>query len=316
MVATYPNDAVFNANNFSVIGSVAYTNTGSSLDFNITGTVEHRGEVLVIADGITQSTTAYTLSNSGSTVSFFDAPNVSNLTIKTLTIPSTYRKLISTPTMYSINYSNSAPVVVNSNTYIIDGSRTVWSVPANATPSSKSELLIIVSGAILTDNAYQFPSTTLSTQGIDISPAIPGLADNTLQVRVIDTDIITYDRCRTMADKKPDKGTSSTKKFDVVKLETSAGYEKRRLRSRKPIRSYDLSYTNASGLLKESIEAFFNARSGEFETFIFDLDHIGQIGTIYTRFDGDLNITHVMTKGSGVLDNWYNITFKLKEVFD
>ena len=119
-----------------------------------------------------------------------------------------------------------------------------------------------------------------------------------------------------MTDRKPDKGFTIGEKFDVATFTSQAGYEKRRLKSRRSKRAFSLTYTNISGLEKSAIENFYRARSGEFETFTFDLSHISESGTLHTRFSGDLNITEVLSTGTTYVDNFYTVSFSLQEVFD
>jgi hypothetical protein len=118
-----------------------------------------------------------------------------------------------------------------------------------------------------------------------------------------------------MADHKPDSGFQVDKNFSVITFESEAGYEKRRLRSRRGKRSYQLTYTNLNGLEKFAVEAFYDARNGEFEAFILDLSHVNETGTITVRFDGNLQIQHVLSGGSDILLNFYTVSFKLKETF-
>lgn len=120
----------------------------------------------------------------------------------------------------------------------------------------------------------------------------------------------------TMADHAPDSGYQVDRTYSSIVFESEAGYEKRRLRSRRPKREYSLTYTNLNGLEKSAIENFYNARSGEFEAFNFDLSHLNETGTITVRFDGGLNVQHVLSGGSNILLNFYTVSFKLKETFD
>lgn len=120
----------------------------------------------------------------------------------------------------------------------------------------------------------------------------------------------------TMADHLPDSGFQVERAYNTITFESEAGYEKRRLRSRRAKRSYQLSYTNLNGLEKSAIENFYNARSGEFEAFNFDLSHVNETGTITVRFDGNLQVQHVLSGGSNILLNFYTVSFKLKETFD
>lgn len=119
-----------------------------------------------------------------------------------------------------------------------------------------------------------------------------------------------------MIDRKPDTGYSQQRQYKSVIFTSEAGYEKRRLKSRRAMRNYDLSYTNVTGLEKSAIESFYNARSGEFESFRFDLTHINESGIINVRFDGALDVKQVLSAGSNVLQNYYTVSFKLVETFD
>ena len=119
-----------------------------------------------------------------------------------------------------------------------------------------------------------------------------------------------------MADRKPDKGFATNEKFDVASFTSQAGYEKRRLKSRRSKRNYSLTYTNITGIEKTAIEEFYRSRSGTFEAFTFDLSHINDSGTINARFDGPLNTTQVLSRGTALVDNFYTMTFNLKEAFD
>lgn len=120
----------------------------------------------------------------------------------------------------------------------------------------------------------------------------------------------------TMSDRKPDKGFSSDRIYLTSDFESESGYEKSRLRSRRPKRNYNLTYTNIDGLIKTSIENFYHARSGNYEAFVFDLDHVSETGNITVKFDGALSITHILTSGSNLLNSFYTVTFKLKETYD
>jgi hypothetical protein len=119
-----------------------------------------------------------------------------------------------------------------------------------------------------------------------------------------------------MSDRKPDKGISSTREFSTVKFMSQAGYEKRRLKSRRSKRAYDLTYSTVTGIEKTAIENFYVARSGEFESFSFDLSHINETGTITVRFDGPLSVEQTYSNGNRLIDNFYSVSFKLQEVFD
>jgi len=141
-------------------------------------------------------------------------------------------------------------------------------------------------------------------------------SEDSLSIRVFDSEISTLDRFNSMSDRKPDKGFTAERSFDTITFNSQAGYEKRRLRSRRSKRNYSLQYTNISGIEKTAIENFYNARSGEFEAFTFDLSHLNESGTITTRFDGPLSVTQVLSTGSALTENFYTVAFKLQETYD
>jgi hypothetical protein len=130
------------------------------------------------------------------------------------------------------------------------------------------------------------------------------------------TSLFTTDRFSSMADRKPDRGFSSQNEFNTIIFESESGYEKRRLRSRRSKRSYDLQYGNITGLEKYAIENFYSSRSGSFEAFYLNLEHLNEAGTIRVRFDGPVKVDHVLSTGSNVLENFYSVSFTLKETYD
>lgn len=117
-----------------------------------------------------------------------------------------------------------------------------------------------------------------------------------------------------MTDKKPDRGYTTQKEFPVSTFTSQAGYEARRLLSRRSKRTFRLSYKNIRGPYKQAIENFYNARGGTWESFEFDLAYAGQSGIIFVRFDGSLNITEVQTSFDEIND-FYNVSFNLQETF-
>ena len=66
----------------------------------------------------------------------------------------------------------------------------------------------------------------------------------------------------------------------------------------------------------KAIDDFYTARGGEFETFTFDLSHINESGTVRVRFDGKLDITHVASRGSNLVDNFYVVKLSLQEDYN
>ena len=533
-MATYPDDAQAPITAFSVVADVQFNSTGTSrTDFNLPSTVSHKGEITAFIDGVLQQTTAYDLSNAGQTASFLVAPNASNLTIKTITLPSRFRLNRTFPAVRSVDYSNTTATVNDSNSYLINGNTESFALPASVNVSTATDFMVFLSGVFQSPDSYTYPSVLLGNQGIDIgdnsavklltnfsgnltdeSPSghtlnfrdgsasfasskqldLDGTAgnfadiadnddfnildrdftldtfikpdtgttmtanqtlfakhaqtnnnnytlrlvgansnvgfivndggsiteiyggnanggvnlhiavshekntnnlrlyvnnvkvahksfaasdfagnviigsnsntasegerfsglieytrlshapryksggispitnhtptiisgaplgsissDDTLSIRVFDSEVTTLDRFTSMADRKPDKGFTAERSFDTITFNSQAGYEKRRLRSRRSKRNYNLNYTNITGIEKTAIENFYNARSGEFEAFTFDLSHINESGTITTRFDGPLSVTQVLSTGAALTENFYTVAFKLQETYD
>lgn len=533
-MAIYPDDATAPVTAFGVVSTVTFSTTGASrTDFNLGASVTHRGEVAAFVDGILQQTSGYDVSNSGQTVSFLTAPNASNLTLKTVSLPLRFRLTRSFPAVRTIEFSNSTAQVIDSNSFVINANTESFALPEGVNVTTTSDFMVFVSGVYQTEDSYTYPSTVYGSNGIDIgdnaavklltnfsgnltdeSPSshtlvfrdgsasfdgtarldLDGTAGNfadlpdngdfnildrdftldtfikpdagttmtsnqtlfakhartnnnnytlrlvgansnvgfvvndggtitelyggnanggvnlhvavsyekltqnlklyvnnvkvahknmtatnfagnviigansnsasegerftglieftrlahaaryraggtapiidhtptvisgaplgavdssdALSIRVFDSEVVSADRFNSMADRRPDKGFTSQRKFDTIQFQSQAGYEKRRLRSRRAKRSYSLSYTNITGIEKTAIENFYNARSGEFEAFTFDLTHINESGTITTRFDGPLNVNQVHSAGSALTENFYTVSFNLQETYD
>ena len=535
--ATYPDDAIAPVTAFSVIGTTTYTNTSTTREFALPSTVTNKGEVTAFQEGVLQSTSSYSLAAAGDSITFLTAPNATQLIIKTISFPSTFRVLRKFPKVVAQDYA-SATVTVNGNNFTLNGITESFSLPAGVNVASSSDFMVYVSGIFQQVSAYSFPSIALGNGGIDIgdksavklltnfasnltdispSPhtvainsgsatfsasnlvldatkyistassddftvgeetsftidtivtpdagasmsanqtllsrfqdssnyymlrtvgstsnvgfvvnhegsttevyggncnggttynvavsydkvtsrlrlyvqnslvgnvaytpsvtkfssgplvigangavsggsaasrerfkgkmeymrfakvaklrgatapgqAFPttatviggaplGSADiaDTLSVRVFDAEVTETDRFNSMADRKPDVGFSTEKVFGVETFTSQAGYEKRRLKSRRPLRNYKLQYTNITGVERTAIENFYNARSGTFESFSFDLSHLNESGIITTRFDGALAITQVLSAGTALTENFFTVSFDLKETFD
>lgn len=312
MVAYYPSGANVSPDNYSIVSSVTYSSTGATSSFNIGRYVSFPAEVAAIVDGTVQSYKSYTLSNSGGTLDFLVAPSATSLEIKTLSVPEFLRVTKDSTQVSAQFYSNSTTLSYNGNNYLINGSQVAWAL--TAAPTDTNQLLVTVDGVVQNPSAYTFPSSTLGTYGIDISPALASNVAN-LDLRVFSGSSTQVERFTTMTDKKPDRGYTFDKQFDVLTFESQAGYETRRLRSRRPRRNYNLTYTNITGLHKIAIDNFYNARSGDFESFIFDLSHISESGTVTVRFDGPIQTSHVASSGTLPSQNIYTVNIKLKEVF-
>lgn len=537
-MATYPTDATTTITAFPVTSTIIYSSTGTARTvFNLSATVDHRGEVAAFIDGILQQTDQYAVSNGGATITFDTPPNASNLTLQTVSVPPKLKQTRSSFESQVVEYSNTSATVINSNAYLINADTISFALPATASVTSTDAMQVYLSGVYQNPSAYVYPSTTLGFNGIDIAdntatklllnftnnltdesdsghtitavgsggsfsgsgtdyvrsfggsdylqtpsnidfditdksftydlfikpdtgttmtanqsllsrhfdannnynlrlvgansnvgfvmsvggniteiyggnanggsnyhvavsydlstsnlrlyvnnvsvahtnfasiaPTTGNLAigansntasvgelyngtidfvrfahapryrtgtiepvtntspsvitvqsgaplgaissDDSLSIRIFDSAVETQDRFTSMADRKPDTGIGSSRGFDVITFASQAGYEKRRLKSRRSKRNYDLTYTAITGVEKTAIENFYIARSGEFESFSFDLSHINESGIITTRFAGPLEIDQTYSVGSRLIDNYYTVSFKLQEVFD
>jgi hypothetical protein len=141
-------------------------------------------------------------------------------------------------------------------------------------------------------------------------------ATDKLTIRNLGMSVVSLDRFNSMADRKPDTGFSTQETFASSIFTSQAGYEKRRLKTRRSKRNYSLTYSNISGIERTAIEEFYRARSGDFESFTFDLSHLNDSGTINARFDGSLDIQQVLSSGTTLTENFFTVSFKLQEVFD
>ena len=111
-----------------------------------------------------------------------------------------------------------------------------------------------------------------------------------------------------MYTRRPDRHIITSETYDVDSVPMGQGYNKEILRSRRPYREYKLVYKNISARRKNLIRDFYRARSGTFETFTLDLDHITEIGTTLVKFKGKLNIEVIG------LGDYYTVSFELREV--
>jgi hypothetical protein len=541
-MATYPSDATISQASFSIISTVKYTNTSTTTDFNLGSSANFTGEIVAIADGVTQATDSYTLHADKEGITFLVAPNAANLVLRVVSVPSRFTLNRTITDVRSVDYSNTSITTVNGNAFIINGNTESFSLPAEANISTDDELFVYVSGVFQEDTAYTFPSAVYGNFGIDIgdntatkllcnfegadeattstdeSPSshtltfrdgaeldtaikhfgnaslkLDGTRDNVsiaassdfdllednftlecfvrpashgsqtailtryasatdfykldiladsnvrfmymkggsnvtvkggnvntgafyhvavsydyqgsdgsnlqlyvnnvrvqnasmsfsnhavlaadapleigtanginnenfnghidalriskslkyrtagaqamntaptvigggalgaiqdtdkLSIRSFGMTVTTLDRFTSMADRKPDKGFNRTESFDVATFTSQAGYEKRRLKSRRSKRAYSLTYTNITGIERTAIEEFYRARNGTFEAFTFDLSHLNDSGTINARFEGPLSVTQVLSTGTALVDNFFTVSFGISEVFD
>ena len=330
--ATYPTDATLNALSFSSTAIVSYTANGTRTAFNLGESINFKGEAIVQFDGVIQDPKQYSLGNAFSTITFATAPS-NGLTVKltSITLPDRFTTIRSFPTTLIQSYGLAA-TSVDSNSYSINGKTVDFRIPAGSeNVNGEDSLEVAVQGVPQPNDAFIFPSgnTNLSTvtvriaDFVDDDSSLAATVANAYSAAEIDQLSIrafftqkNKDFLNSMEDRKPDRGNEINKTFDVITFESQAGYEKRRLRSRRPKRQFSLEYTNVSGLEKEAIENFYDARQGTYESFFFDMTHINQVGSLITRFEGPLDIDHNHSLDGTKQNNFYTVGFALKEVFD
>ena len=328
--ATYPTDATLNALSFASTAIVSYTANGTRTAFNLGESVKFKGEAIVQFDGVIQDSSQYTLSNAASTVTFATAPsNGLKVKLTSITLPDRFTTIRSFPRTLIQSYGLAA-TSVDSNNYTINGKTVDFRIPVGSeSVSGEDSIEVVIQGVPQPNEAFIFPSgnAALSTVTVRIAdPVSSSLAASVanaysaaeieqLSIRAFFSQK-NKDFLESMESRKPDRGNEINKTFDVITFNSQAGYEKRRLRSRRPKRQFSLEYTNVSGLEKDAIETFYDARQGTFESFFFDMTHINQVGTLITRFEGALDINHNHSLDGTKQNNFYTVGFALKEVFD
>ena len=213
-----------------------------------------------------------------------------------------------------VNYNPSVAIFTGALTIGANDDVSGGSAASQERYKGKIEYVRMAEGARYRTDTINSLTTTATVIGGAPLGSIDAL--DSLSLRIFDSSVSVSDRFNSMADRKPDSGFGTSKKFAVNTFTSQAGYEKRRLKSRRGLRAYDLQYTNISGVERTAIENFYNARSGDFESFSFDLSHLNESGTISARFDGDLSITQVLSSGLSLTENIYSVGFKLKETYD
>lgn len=319
MTATYPTDAVFNVNSFSVTGSVQYNSIGATTEFILPTSITGVGQVLPFADGVLQDATTYSLTAyngiSYSNVVFNSPLYAANLTLKTISVPNYFYM-----TQYSIatavlDFSNTVPVIIRGNTYVVNNSRTTFPLPLLANGNTKDNILVIRNGVYQNQDQFVYPSATLDIYGVDLLEA--PLDDEVLEIRYFDSGNNIYTRRTSMGSRKADKGFSYTRESEVKTSKFIAGYEKRRLVTRRMKRKWKFGYTNINGIEKEAIEAFYRERSGSFQAFSFDLSHLNEQGLVTVVFESPPDVTHVLSGSvNDITQNFYNVNMSFKEVDD
>jgi hypothetical protein len=318
MVAVYPTDAVYNVSNFSTVASTQY-NTNTQTEFILPATVTAVGQILPYSDGVLQDASTYDLSGyTGVTYSnvVFSGPLwASNLTLKVISVPSSFFVWENYLTTAVATFSNTTPVTIRSNVYLVDGIRTTFALPLLSNTSNKDSIIVARSGVSQSQSEFIFPSATLDIYGIDMLEA--PLSNEVLEIRVFDSGIQKYVRRNGLNGRKADKGYSYTREADVKTTKFIAGYEKRRLNTRRLRRKWNFTYTNINGLDKEAIDAFYMSRNGTYESFSFDLSHLNESGLATVVFDTPPQITNVLAgSASDFAQNYYNVTMQFREVDD
>jgi len=325
-MATYPNDATVALDAFSTVGTKTYTTTGVEIEFPLPSTVSFSGEVIATIDGIVQDVSSYYLSNNNGSITFVAAPSADELILRTIDLPSRFRVTRKYPAVFYAHYSNTSATIIDSNTYLLNGVATTFSLPAPVLGSigenQANSIFVTLSGVLQNPDSFTYPSATLGVNGIDLSvaPAVDeeevDYANVTLEIRTLAAQVDSIGRFNDMRDRKPSNGFQLGRQFNVNKYATQSGYEKRRLMSRRGKRQYQLAYSNISGVEKQAIEDFYVSMNGEYETFTFDLTHINSTGTVRTRFNGPLQIQQVISGGTALTQNFYSVTINLMEDFD
>lgn len=319
MVAVYPTDALYNVSNFSIVASTQYNNTNTQTEFVLPAAVTAVGQILPYSDGILQDASTYDLSNYNginySNVTFSGPLYASNLTLKVVSVPSSFFIWETYLDTAVTTYSNSTPVTIRSNVYVVNGTRTTFALPLISNTTNKDSIIVTRSGVTQSQSEFTFPSATLDIYGIDMAEA--PLTNEVLEIRVFDSGRQKYVRRSGLGGRKADRGYSYTREADVKTTKFIAGYEKRRLNTRRLRRKWNFTYTNINGLDKEAIDSFYLSRNGTYESFTFDLSHLNESGLATVVFDTPPQITNVLAASADDLSqNYYNITMQFREVDD
>ena len=323
--AIYPDDAVVAPNAYATLVGGINTNvsiSGVGPYALPNGIVTGFTGCVVISrndNGAVIPSNTYYLSPAGNSIYFFagNAPATETYTIRVIDLPPHYRVTSTAPTLLvdTVTYSSSSVNIAGTN-YITDGSRRLFSIPESClgTMNSGAYLLVIKNGVLVDPLQYTYPAPSpLVNNGIYFNTAPE--AGSIVEIRATSTIREVAIRLTDMRYRRPSNGYTTQTQFNVAKYSTQAGYEKRRLLTRRGKRSYQLTYTNVTGIEKQAIENFYSARNGEYEAFTFDLTHINQTGTVRCRFNGAIDVQQVVSRGTRLIDNFYTIRFNLQEDF-
>lgn len=310
---TYPQDATINALNYPTTGVVTYYNTGANSSFVLSGRASSVGAVMPIVDSTIANQDTYYLSNNGANVNFYIAPEASELRVFNLDVPASMLYLTTTVTSRAVEYSNNIPVTINGNVYVVNGTRTTWSLPEGIeSVQDKQQIIVSVNSAIVPSD-FTYPSTTLGYSGLDITPALSTSAR--LQVRTIGGNRVTYVRSVSMENRKPDRGFPMQSQYAISPFTPQIPtYTRSRLISRRKQRVWTLTYGAITGLQKQAIENFFDLVPCD--DFLLDLTHLNETGTVTVKLEGGIiNFSHILSGNPGNLgENFYSASFSLREI--
>ena len=121
----------------------------------------------------------------------------------------------------------------------------------------------------------------------------------------------TYPLNANMSNRYPDRGYSISTRTNMEEFTSLSGYTRRKLRSRKLLRTFSFTYSSITRSMMDDIENFWNARGGTYESFTLDLSHFNLSGTCSVRFDGELAKQHVI---DGNNNSWFNVSLVMVEV--
>ena len=146
MVAVYPTDALYNVSNFSIIASTQYNNTNTQTEFVLPASATAVGQILPYSDGILQDASTYDLGNysgvSYSNVTFSGPLYASNLTLKVISVPSSFFIWETYLNTAVTTYSNTTPVTIRSNVYVVNGTRTTFALPLISNTTNKDAIIV------------------------------------------------------------------------------------------------------------------------------------------------------------------------------
>ena len=121
----------------------------------------------------------------------------------------------------------------------------------------------------------------------------------------------TYPLDANMSGRYPDRGYNISTRTNMEEFTSLSGYTRRKLRSRKLLRTFSFTYSSIDRSMMNDIESFWNARGGTYESFTLDLTHFNLSGTCSVRFDGELSKQHII---DGNNNSWFTVSLVMVEV--